>query len=74
MFFVLFVIIGGVVYFIPTFVGFRKKNFTPIALVNFFLGWTIVGWIFALIWAIVDKVPMHPTPPVLDYPQDLDLD
>jgi hypothetical protein len=31
----------------------RHRNLLPIILVNIFLGWTFVGWIVALIWAIV---------------------
>jgi len=25
---------------------------TPIMLVNFLLGWTVIGWIVALVWAL----------------------
>ena len=41
---------------LPTIVaGARKaKNFWWIFLINFFLGWTIIGFIAALIWAIRD--------------------
>lgn len=40
-------------YFIPTAVAqYRKSvNITTVALVNIFLGWTIIGWIIALIIA-----------------------
>ena len=30
----------------------RKKNATRILLVNALLGWTVIGWIVALIWAV----------------------
>lgn len=72
MLFVVFVFLGALLYFLPTFIAYNKKSLTVIALVNFFLGWTIVGWVFTLIWAIVDKTPRHPTPPVLDAPEVLD--
>lgn len=39
------------VYFIPTIVGWNKKNRTSIMILNFFLGWTLVGWVVALVWA-----------------------
>lgn len=42
-------------YFIPTFVAFarHKKNTLPIFLVNLFFGMTFIGWIGALIWALM---------------------
>jgi hypothetical protein len=41
----------AVVYFIPSFVGHKKRQANSIALTNFFFGWTVVGWIVCLIWA-----------------------
>lgn len=42
-----------VVYFIPTICAAveRKKNTAAIFVLNFFLGWTGIGWIAALIWS-----------------------
>ena len=42
-------------YWLPTLVaGVRRhSNLIAIALVNFLLGWTGVGWVVALIWAFV---------------------
>nr|WP_320118036.1 superinfection immunity protein [uncultured Marinifilum sp.] len=40
------------VYFIPTFVGWNKKNVNAIILLNIFLGWTFIGWVVALVWAV----------------------
>ena len=41
------------VYFMPWIVArFRDHdNATAIAVLNFFLGWTALGWIVALVWA-----------------------
>ncbi|WP_241663547.1 superinfection immunity protein [Pseudomonas sp. Sample_11] len=49
----LFLIVGFVVYFLPTFVASNRKhvNGTSIFLVNLFLGWTFLGWVIALVWA-----------------------
>lgn len=33
----------------------QKLNVGPIALINIFFGWTVVGWIAALIWACTDR-------------------
>ena len=55
--FVLIVLIGIVVglafYFIPSIVAFRRRhvNRMSIFLVNFLLGWSLVGWVIALVWA-----------------------
>lgn len=46
-------LIGFLLYWLPTFVA-GKRRVSPlaaIAWVNFLLGWTIVGWFAALIWA-----------------------
>lgn len=42
------------IYFFPTIVaGIRKSNsLTQVFVLNLFLGWTILGWIIALIWAV----------------------
>lgn len=46
-----FIIFCGVMYFLPSIVGHNKRPFAGIFLLNFFLGWTVVGWVVALIWA-----------------------
>jgi hypothetical protein len=45
-------------YFFPTFIaaGRRHSNATPIVLVNLLLGWSMIGWLVALIWAFTDNV------------------
>ena len=44
-------------YFIPSIIARNKVNFVPILLLNIFFGWTFLGWVGALIWAIIDKTP-----------------
>ena len=41
------------IYFVPSIVATKKKhpNRVEIILVNLFLGWTVLGWIVALVWA-----------------------
>ena len=51
------------VYFIPAIVAYSKHkvNRAAILAVNFFLGWTFVGWVVALFWALkVDAVDRPP--------------
>jgi len=42
-------------YFLPTIIaGFRHHhNVVAIGLVNLFFGWTLVGWVGALVWAVI---------------------
>ena len=44
-------------YFLPIIISiFRKhSNKTPIILITIFLGWTIIGWIIALMLAFIDN-------------------
>ncbi len=39
-------------YFMPTIIARNKEGAVGIFLLNFFLGWTFVGYIIALIWAL----------------------
>ena len=51
----LVVFAGGVLlYFLPLFVaGVRSVVHVPgIAILNLFLGWTLIGWVAALVWAV----------------------
>jgi hypothetical protein len=43
----------GFVYFIPSIAAKSNKHRSSdaILLVNFFFGWTALGWLIALIWA-----------------------
>ncbi|MGN6592373.1 MAG: superinfection immunity protein [Terriglobales bacterium] len=56
-------IILVLLYFLPALLAHNKHNFTAIFLLNAFLGWTVVGWFAALIWAAVD--PPAPRPVVI---------
>jgi len=50
---VLVVVVG--IYFLPSIMAYqnKKKNRQAISILNFFLGWTIIGWVVALVWAHV---------------------
>ena len=47
------IILFLIIYFIPAFIGHNKKQSNGIILLNLLLGWTILGWIGALIWASI---------------------
>jgi hypothetical protein len=59
------VAISGIVfvpalYMLPTIeAAIRKSNNLPaIAAVNFFLGWSLIGWVTALVWAFKNPTPV----------------
>ena len=45
-----------VLYFLPSIIAHDKQNFAGIFVLNFLLGWTVIGWILALIWACTADV------------------
>jgi hypothetical protein len=51
MHFILFLV---VMYWLPTIIAIARKaqSAAGIALFNFFLGWTGIGWLLALVWAL----------------------
>jgi hypothetical protein len=53
-------ILSVAVYFVPSFVAEarKKKNKKAIIALNVFLGWTLVGWVVALVWALTVDEPI----------------
>jgi hypothetical protein len=51
------------IYFIPTFVASDHPHMAGIFLLNLFFGWTLIGWVGALIWAVTK--PEHATAPAV---------
>ena len=49
------VIPGVIIYFAPTIVAYTRghRNTVAIAALNILLGWTFVGWVIALVWALL---------------------
>jgi hypothetical protein len=45
------------VYFAPTIIAScrRHKNEIAIAMFNLFLGWTVIGWLVAVIWSCTNN-------------------
>jgi hypothetical protein len=42
-------------YFLPALISQKKQNASGILILNLFLGWTFIGWVVALVWAVSDK-------------------
>ena len=47
-------------YVLPTILAWKKTHRIPILLLNLLLGWTLLGWIGALVWALNDT-PANPS-------------
>lgn len=69
---------GGsfLIYFFPTLVTYFRgvENRAPTFIVNLFLGWTVLGWVIALVMAASAKkkgrpVPVTPASPTKKCPQ-----
>jgi hypothetical protein len=46
-------LVGGfIIYFLPSMVGYKKKKADAIIILNLLLGWTFIGWVVALVWAV----------------------
>lgn len=67
------IIFWGCLYFLPTIIAMvrSKSNRGAILLLNLFLGWTFIGWIVSLVWALAaepetqpQQVIIHNTMPV----------
>ena len=45
------------IYFLPTIIACRRghRQVAPIAIINTFLGWTLIGFVVALAWAFMDE-------------------
>ena len=50
---------GIVMYFLPSILALarNKRDTTSIFLLNLFLGWSVIGWVIALVWALKADVP-----------------
>ena len=48
-----FFVCAAALYFTPALVAKarRKENVIAISVLNLFLGWTVIGWVGALVWA-----------------------
>ena len=45
-------LISGLIYFIPSIIARKTKFYNGILILNIFLGWTFLGWVAALVWAV----------------------
>jgi hypothetical protein len=50
-----------IMYWLPTIIAIARQAHSALGvfLLNFFLGWTVIGWILALIWSLAADNRMH---------------
>ena len=53
------VVFALAIYFLPAIIADRRKrhDILTLALFNACMGWTVVGWLLALVWALVPNPP-----------------
>ena len=60
---ILMLLFGLPLYFVPTIIAAIRKtrNLGAIIVLNLLAGWTVLGWVASLVWAIVadKKTPHH---------------
>lgn len=51
---IIFAIIVGFIYFTPTIIAnsYNHYDIRAIFIINLLLGWTLLGWVISLIWAL----------------------
>lgn len=51
---------GFVLYFLPAIIAFgrSKRDAVSILVLNLLLGWTAIGWVVALVWALKADAPV----------------
>jgi hypothetical protein len=51
----LILILTAIAYFLPTVIAVVRKHRNALAvfLLNLFLGWTLFGWVGALVWSVL---------------------
>lgn len=59
---ILILVLSFCVYFLPSIVAQMRghRQLTAITVLNLFLGWTLLGWVIALVWACTNPAPTAP--------------
>ncbi len=62
----LLILVIFAVYMLPAIVAYRRNHRQAMAItvLSFFLGWSLIGWVVALVWACTTDVS-GPAPPLL---------
>lgn len=62
-----FVVISLAIYLVPSFVAYGRgqNNAGAILALNLLLGWTLIGWVAALVWSLTSQGVSAPIAPVV---------
>lgn len=65
-----FLVFALALYMLPTIIANNRKhpNVGAIAAINIFLGWSLIGWVAALVWAIKNPESVVVAPPAMVTP------
>ena len=57
LFFAVLITVLSLFYFLPFAIAFNRKraNSGAIFSLNLFLGWSLIGWVLALLWALKEE-------------------
>jgi ABC-type sugar transport system permease subunit len=57
LFFAVLITLLSLFYFLPFAIAFNKRraNTGAIFALNLFLGWSLIGWVVALVWALKEE-------------------
>jgi hypothetical protein len=57
-----FIALAFALYFVPGIIAYKRNhnNLIAIVIINIFLGWTVLGWLGALIWSVSNPPPRPP--------------
>ena len=58
-------VIGGAVYVLPTMLAWARgsRRRWRVTLINLFLGWTLIGWMVAMVMTFAYETPPDGAPP-----------
>ena len=53
------VLVSLAIYFVPTIIAYVRDHHSVLAIfvANFFLGWTFLGWVGAMVWSAMPVAP-----------------
>ena len=51
---IIFLLIGLLIYFLPFVIALIRKHKDKLGIfvLNLFLGWSVIGWVVALVWSV----------------------
>lgn len=58
IFIIILIILGIVAYFLPAIIADQRKHKQrmSICVLNLLLGWTVIGWVISIVWAVSANV------------------